>query len=602
MRPTRNSREEDARRRRRRKRKQKEALGKIIPVVVALLLIVVVVLIFFGTKLKNKYEYSGEYADLKEYFSIYYPYNVALVINNEKVEETAVYYNDTVYFSEADTAKYFTDHFYIETENDESNAQTNEKDKKKTAYYTTADEIITAAVNQSGNYTYERGGQSISLTSAPVITNDGQTYFSIEFLKLFADFSYQFYNDPQRLVVYTEPTAVDVALINKDTAIRYRGGVKSDILADVNEGDEIIVLEEMEDWAKVETFDGIIGYVEVKRYDMNGTKEFNPESAAISLDYDSITFDGKVNMLFHQVFAENASDFTSDTDDVTGINVIAPTWFRLADSEGNINSIANSNYVNNAHAKGVKVWAVWTDVDKEVDLGAVLKQREKRRVLIDTMISKTQQYGIDGINLDFEKIPSDCGDAWAEFLRELSVETHAAGIVLSVDNYAPTASTMHYNRSEQGKVCDYVIIMGYDEHWSTSEEAGSVASLGFVEKGITDTAKEVPNAKIINAIPFYTRVWKTKDGKVTSDTMGMNAAKKWCNDNGIELVWDETTGQYYGEKEMNGILYQIWLEDSESIKTKLSVMSANNLAGVAEWKLGFEPSDIWNDIANYINS
>lgn len=590
MRPTGTARDDDARRRRR-KRKQKEALGKIIPVAIALVLIIAVVLIFFGTKVKEKYEYSGEHADMNEYFSIYYDYNVALIINNELVEEKAVYYKNALYFSQPDTAKYFTDHFYIEDDAE-----------VKTAYYTTADEIITAVVNQSGNYSYERGGQAVSLNSAPVITNDGETYFSVEFLKIFADFTYQFYNDPNRLVIYTAPTSVEVAKINKNTAIRYRGGVKSDILADMVEGDEIIVLEEMEDWAKVETFDGIIGYVEIKRYDKDGTKDFNPENAMIPLNYTPITFDGKVNMVFHQVFAANASDFNSDTTNAVGINVIAPTWFRLADSDGNITSIADANYVNNAHAKGVKVWAVWTDVDKEVDLGAVLKSRDKRQTMIDTMISYTQQYGIDGINLDFEKVPSDCGDAWSEFLRELSIKTHASGIVLSVDNYAPTASTAHYNRTEQGKVCDFVVVMGYDEHWATSEEAGSVASLGFVEKGITDTAKYVPNEKIINAIPFYTRVWKTKDGKVSSEAFGMNSARKWCNDNGIELNWDETTGQYYGEKEINGTLYQIWLEESKSINAKLSVMTANNIAGVAEWKLGFEPAEIWNDIQNYLNS
>ena len=574
---------------RRRKRKFNEAMGGFIPVFLAIVLIIAVVGIFYGAKLVERYRYSGKYADLSEYFGVYYPYQVAMIINNERVEEKAVYYKDSYYLSEDDVRKYFTKHFYVNI--DEQNC-----------FYTTQDEIIKADLNQSENFCYMRGDSRNELSCAPVITNDGKTYFSFEYLKLFSDFNMSVYDEPQHLVIYTEDKSLDKAKVIKDTQVRYRGGVKSDILKDVKENDTLYVLEEMEDWAKVQTTDGFIGYVEMKRYERAGSDTITIEKCPITLNYSYLSVDGKVNMAFHQLFSESASDYSDVPKDV-GINVVAPTVFRVTDNEGTISNIANSKYVANAHEAGVKVWGVWTDVDDEVDLSEILASFEKRQDFIANIISLSRQAELDGINLDFEKIPSSAGEDWGEFLKELSIETHKAGLVLSVDDYAPTASTVHYKRDIQGLVCDYVIVMGYDEHWASGGVAGSVASIGFVESGIENTiAAGIPAERVINAVPFYTRVWKTKDGSVTADTMSIASTAKWIADCGVELNWNDEAGQYYGEKEMNSILYQVWMEDAESISDKLTVMDTLGCAGVAEWKLGMDTPEIWAVILEYLNS
>jgi len=573
---------------RRRKRRFNEALGKFIPVFVAIIAIVIIVGLFYGNKILERYRYSGEKADLNEYFGVYYDYQVAMIVNNAKVEEKGVYYKDTYYLSQDDVNKYFTEDFYVNL--DEQNA-----------FYTTQNEIIRTDVNQTGDYCYYFGEEKRDLNGAPVITNDGKVYFSLEYVKLFADFNVNIYDNPKRMVIYTEDSVLDKADINKDTALRYRGGVKSDILKELSENDTVYVLEEMEDWAKVTTNDGFIGYVEIKRYDRSGTDEVKIEKCEIPKEYDPIEYEGKINMAFHQVFETKASNFT-DVNTDAGINVVAPTFFRVKSNEGEVSSIVNPDYVTNAHNAGVKIWAVWTDVDDEVDMSEIFKSYEKRTAFIDTMITLTIDNDLDGINLDFEKVSSSAGEDWGEFLRELSIQTHKNGIVLSVDNYAPTASTVHYKRNIQGQVCDYVIVMGYDEHWASGGVAGSVASIDFVENGIINTINSgVEAKKVINAIPFYTRVWKTKDGEVSADTMGMYTTANWCTEYGVELTWDDTTCQYYGEKEMNSTLYQVWLEDAKSIEAKLSVMEAHNVAGVAEWKLGFDTPEAWEVIKNYIN-
>ncbi len=108
--------------------------------------------------------------------------------------------------------------------------------------------------------------------------------------------------------------------------------------------------------------------------------------------------------------------------------------------------------------------------------------------------------------------------------------------MLSVDNYVPVGNTGYYGRAEQGRVADYVIIMGYDEHWSGSKEAGSVASIGFVEKGIQKTLEEVlKQRKLSMRYRFYTRVWKSGGGDVTSDAVGMDSADQFLAEQGYHL-------------------------------------------------------------------
>ena len=212
------------------------------------------------------------------------------------------------------------------------------------------------------------------------------------------------------------------------------------------------------------------------------------------------------------------------------------------------------------------------------------------------------QVGIDGINVDFEKISKDCGVHYIQFIRELSVKCRQNGIVLSVDNYVPKGYNQQYNRKEQGVMADYVIIMGYDEHYVGSEEAGSVASLPWVEKGIQDTIAEVPAQRVINAVPFYTRLWKTEAGSLSSEAIGMDTAQEVVNTNNAQVYWDSDVSQNYGSFEKDGCTYQIWIEDSQSIAAKVQLVQKYNLAGVAAWKLGFENSSIWQVITDNLSA
>ena len=576
-------------RKKKKKKKRQAMLAKAIPVVIAMVLIIAIVVLFYGETLIEKVYYSAERRDLYQYFELVESDDVAIIMQDAHVEEKAKYIDGNCYFDMDVVSRYFTNRFYVNRE-------------EGIVLYTTDKEIY--KTNIGAEYSsYSVDGVENSLDAPAVVLVDEELYFSADYVKMFVNFTYEYFAEPNRMLIYTEWGSRQSATVDKDTKLRYQGGVKSDILTDLSEGDTVYVLEEMDKWTKVITKDGLIGYVENKRLEMGDMVAQIPATDAVSLNYQSITREGKINMAFHQVFSKGAnSTYDSYTDGMKGVNVIAPTWFRIKDEEGTIEAIASSDYVNKAHNDGMEVWAVVTDVDYKVNIGAILASSEKRAAMVSELVSYAREYNLDGLNIDFETVGGEYGDDFAQFLRELSIHTHANNIVLSVDNYAPTASTLYYNREEQGLVADYVIIMGYDEHWGGSDVAGSVASINFVENGILRTMDEVPAEKIINAIPFYTRLWKTENGKVTSEAIGMETAQNWITNNNVEVYWDNEACQYYGELQKGNALYQIWLEEEESISVKLSVMNANNIAGVAEWKLGFETDSVWSCIETYTNS
>ena len=290
------------------------------------------------------------------------------------------------------------------------------------------------------------------------------------------------------------------------------------------------------------------------------------------------------------------------TANVSGLNVISPTWFYIQDTSGNLGDLSSADYVTQAHQKGYKVWGLVDNFTADVSTTETLSQLASRQNIIKHLVQTAANIGMDGINVDFESLSEDAGPHFLEFLRELSIECHKNNLVLSVDNPVPEDFTSHYDRAEQGKVVDYVIIMGYDEHYVGSEEAGSVASLPWVEKGIQDTIAEVPAQRVINAVPFYTRLWKTEAGSLSSEAIGMDTAQEVVNTNNAQVYWDSDVSQNYGSFEKDGCTYQIWIEDSQSIAAKVQLVQKYNLAGVAAWKLGFENSSIWQVITDNLSA
>lgn len=562
-------------------------MKKMIPVLIAIVLIIVVAAAGFGAKLVEKYSYSKERADLKEYFDLANSDDVAVILQDEQIEEYAKLWDGVCYFDLATVHKYFNDRFY-------------EDKKEGLLLYTLPDAVVSTLI---GSDSVSVGGDG-SGRDYVIARYEGDTlYIAADFVREYTNFSYELYTDPNHMQVYTEWNERQTVVVSKDTQVRYQGGIKSDILTDVSKGDKVIVLEQMETWAKVKTQDAFIGYVENKKLGELMAETPSPVTDYEEPVYESNTRDHKINLAWHAVAGTAGNDtLAAVMENTKSVNVISPTWFALSDNQGNFTSFASREYVNQAHDMGLEVWALVDNFTNEgVSVYEVLAGTSTRIYLIDGLINAALEYDLDGINIDFENIGLDAGEPFIQFIRELSIPCREHGIVLSVDNYVPMAHTDYYDREEQGIVADYVIIMGYDEHYKGSTQAGSVASIDFVERGIADTVAQVPADKVINAIPFYTRIWETKGTTVDSQAVGMELAQQYIEEHDITTRWDEETCQNYGEYQSGDSYYQIWLEDADSIRVKLNIMQNYGIAGVAEWKLGFETASIWDVIADYMN-
>lgn len=560
---------------------------RMIPVGIAVLLIIILIGVGAKTGLITKYSYSDETMDMNEYFQIFSADEVPIILADEVLTDKGLLRDGQYYFSLDTVKEYINSRFYFDK-------------TEQLVLYTTPTELYRIPVD-SADYTIN--GQAASFTSNIATVSGEQLYLAVDFLKQYANFSYEVFHEPDRIQLYIADDTVKTAKIKKDTALRYQGGVKSDVLRQFTKGETVVVLETMEKWSKVKSDDALIGYVENKRLTDEGTLDRTVEQTYTAPEYTSIHKDGKVNMVWHQVTNTTANSSVLDLLSQTkGVNVISPTWFYLCDNEGGVASLADHDYVNAMHERGIEVWALIDNfTSTDFSTAAVLASTTARTAVIDALINAAEEYDLDGINVDFEQIDIESGEDYIQFLRELSIQCRQKQIVLSVDNYVPTGYTAHYDRKEQGIVVDYVIIMGYDEHYSGSEEAGSVASIDYVEQGIIDTVSVVPEQKVINALPFYTRIWDVT-GNVSSEAVGMGKAIEFLQQNGIEATWDDETCQNVANFSTEDKSYAVWLEDAQSIRTKLNVMSHYNLGGVAGWKLGLETADVWDLIEQYINN
>ena len=491
--------------------------------------------------------------------------------------------------------------------------------KENVLIYTTPTEIIKANV---GSTDYYISKQKYSFDEIIVKTDGTNVYVSAAFAEKYADFRYETYADPNRIVVKNEWGMITNADASADTQVRTEMDLKSEIICQLSKGETVRVIEQYGKWSKVQSKEGYIGYVPNKRLGKSYSTELTSDYTAPV--YTSLTKDYTIQMVWHQVTNMDANDYLVDmTSSSKGITTVSPTWFSLSDAEGNFSSLSSSTYINLAHHIGYEVWALiddfGTDGNGDHYVNQVLPYTSKRENLINQLIAEAIQYDIDGINVDFEYISLDVAADYIQFLRELSVKCRINGIVLSIDNYVPADYNLYYDRTEQGVLADYVIIMGYDEYNSSSTEAGPVASRQFVENGIIDTLSEVPAEKVILGVPFYSRVWEEipeayaeEGAEIIEDNLRGNYALYSYADtmegvaDTIEAVggskfWMEEVGYNYVEYDGGDSTYRIWVEDEQSMEVKMKLMQQYQLAGISCWALGQELDSIWDTIIKYTN-
>ena len=557
---------------------------KAAPVLVVLILIVLVGAAGVVSFLINRYKPGTEYMAGNEYFNLTDENSVALIQNGELLEEQAVLIGGEPYAAYTYIESQLNSCFYWDEET-------------KGILLTTSGGVQTLLPGDAAVAKTPGGQPAVQQES------DGKVYISLDVVKEYTDLDYAYYSDPNRVVIRNEWDGVEQATVQSDTAqVRQKGGIKSLILADVQKGDTLLYLENLDNWCKVMTADGYTGYIQTE--DISEPETIEARTAKKD-SYERITRDHKINLVWHQSTSTESNDAMAEmTAEMTGVNVISPTWFSVTDETGTISSLASADYVKLAHEAGREVWGLIDNFNEAFDETTDLAYASVRSRIIEQLLAEAASCGMDGINVDFENLKEAGIPHYLQFLRELTSAAHAQNLVVSVDTPVPQAYTMYYQRGEQARFVDYMIVMAYDEHFAGSEEAGSVSSLPFVQQAVEEMTRVMPADQVICGIPFYTRVWTEKFGQsaIISEVLGMDGAKNYAKENQMTETWDASLGQNVATVETSDARYTIWMEDEQSMEEKLKVIQSADLAGVAEWKLGFECADVWSLISEYIET
>lgn len=397
------------------------------------------------------------------------------------------------------------------------------------------------------------------------------------------------------------------AVVNiPDAVIRKGPSIKEPIYIKDFPQDQMLYVKEVQgEWTIVMTANGVVGFIETKFLNT----DFQSKQVVIKYEPKKLFIPDHVVLTWHYVHSSLVTSVPYYAD----VNVISPTFFTVIDEKGSIASSASLKYMENAHKRGYTVWPLINNVFSNRDqISAVLADSEARKYVIEQILTYAYIYKFDGINVDFENLYLSDKDNLTQFIRELVPLAHEMNLAVSIDVGIPGGSegySLCYDHYELGKVADFVMVMTYDQYWSSHESGGSQAQLSWVETNLLATLKLIPSDKLVLGIPAYTRLWKTdNDGKVTlSRTLTADQVVEIVESKQLSPIWEEErdgfiSGQYYIEYWENGELYRAWIEDDASARLKAQLASKYDLRGVCIWMMSQTNKTVWEAILEGFHS
>lgn len=506
-----------------------------------------------------------------------------LVINNKNVtanlKNEVLVEDNIIYLSEADIANFFDKYIY---EDEESHQMITTYEKK---IATIGFEKNTININGSDKKIY-----------AHAIKKDGTIYLPISEVKDVYDIEISNIEKTKVITMDSLEKEQRKAIVTSNVAVKSSTNFLSKTVDRIKKGDSIIVVSSNKGFTRIRTENGKIGYIKSSKLGNEFTVRENME--------EEKQIDGKVNLTW-DYFSEYASAPDRSGTTIDGINVVSPSFFYL-DKNGNLRENIGSKgqaYIEWAHDNGYKVWAMFSNANAATEslsiTSKIMNSYELRQELIESLINKCVKYKLDGINIDFENMRQEDKDMFSRFIIELTPRLKEIGLVTSVDVTAPDGGetwSLCFDRNVIGDVADYIVFMGYDEYGVSSNKPGTTAGYDWIKLNLNKflQTEEIESNKIILGIPLYTRVWTTNsDGKIVSrNTVSMKDINKVLPEE-VNKEWDNDLKQYYVEYMDGDNKKQIWIEDVESLKAKVSLINENSLAGVASWKKDMETDEVW---------
>ena len=514
-----------------------------------------------------------------------------LVINNRNVtsnlKNEILIEDNIIYLSEGDISNFFDKYIY--------------EDKETNQIITTYDKKI-AAIGFNDNKITVNGSQKEIYAHA--INRNGTTYLPISEMKDIYNIEIENIEDTKVITMDSLDREQKQAIVTSNLAVKSSTNFISKTVDRVNKGDTVIVVSSENGYSRVRTQNGKLGYIKTKKLENEFIVRENME--------DEKQIEGKVNLTW-DYFSQYGSAPDRSGTTIDGVNVVSPAFFYL-DTDGELKENVGDEgqaYIEWAHSNGYKVWPMVANAEAAKEslsiTSNIMNSYTKRQELIEDIVNVCVKYELDGINIDFENMKQEDKDMYSRFIIELTPRLKEIGLVTSVDVTAPDGGetwSLCFDRHVIGDVADYIIFMAYDQNGVSSTKPGTTAGYNWVKLSLNKflTTEEIEPEKIILAVPLYTRLWTTdaSDKLLSNPTVAMNAVDNTIPE-GIEKQWDDDLKQNYVEYTDGNNKKQMWIEDIDSLKAKVSLIKENNLAGVASWVKDMETQEFWQMLKQELN-
>lgn len=270
------------------------------------------------------------------------------------------------------------------------------------------------------------------------------------------------------------------------------------------------------------------------------------------------------------------------------MSAVGPFWYR-ATSDGTLETKESQIVYDTARQMGLKIFPLITNKTGATD--AVLANPAIRSKVIANIVKVVKEKPYDGVNVDFELVPQKYRDDLTAFMAELYDQLHPLNklVIISVFPQVDVAADISgaYNYPELAKNSDFLQIMTYDHHWSTSPP-GPIAEIGWYEKNIRYAIDACGGPqKVIIGMGAYGYDWPHEGA---ADTVKYVDAIVKAEQNGVKINYDEgAEAPWFKYKNR-----EVWFENAKSTSAKLDVIAKYNPAGIAVWRLGQEQPEIWS--------
>jgi len=292
--------------------------------------------------------------------------------------------------------------------------------------------------------------------------------------------------------------------------------------------------------------------------------------------------------------ALSASDFAQH---VAAFTWVSPTGLYI-DETGTLGGDVPADVVKSARDGGVLVLPLVANRNFDRQTAhKILTEAETRDSVIGQLESFLAQGGYDGINIDFEDVPEGDRDGLTQFMGLLASRLRSKGKLVTIDVPAKTYDATigwagAYDYGALGDVCDLVIIMAYDYHWS-SGPAGAVSPLDWFEDVVRYASSVIPASRLMIGMPFYGYDWPTGG---TASGVTFDEALQMSAEMNRTIRFDEATGEYTFTYVRDNTRREVWFQGAKSVELRLQILKNHGLDQAAAWRIGQEDPRTWEVI------